>query len=81
MGRTNHTPAGGNFDPDAMLAARQVAALLAVSVRTVWRYTRGGAPGFPAAVRVGPKVTRFRRRRKKDVRFVVGFRIFCSGAL
>jgi predicted DNA-binding transcriptional regulator AlpA len=41
-----------------MWAARDVAAYLNVSVRTVWRLAK--EPGFPKPVRYGLRVTRWR---------------------
>lgn len=40
------------------LTVQQVADRLGVSTDTIWRWKRNGA--FPAAVRVGPKMTRWR---------------------
>ena len=50
-------------DADRLITAAQVATILAVAKKTVWRMHAEGRP--PAAVRIGPRTPRW---RESDIR-------------
>ncbi len=57
--------AGESVPVEPLMTARDVAAVLAVGERTIWRMTsraKAGAGRFPKPVRLTPKTVRWRRR-------------------
>jgi predicted DNA-binding transcriptional regulator AlpA len=50
---------------DTWITNRETASMLGVSIHTCWRWEKEGIPGWPPAVRYGPKTS---RRRLGDVR-------------
>ncbi len=48
------------YDPAQMLSCTQVAALLSVDVRTIWRMVVEDRSGFPQPIRLNRKFVRWR---------------------